>query len=87
MCGLLLTTLQQANNIDYISPTEEFLMLMLPFLGEKAAYQEPNIKSLLAQRVQGFFYKNKHNSLKLDGYHKGNWAANAYFIWSYSLLL
>lgn len=66
-----LTSLQQANGIQCVTPTEELLFLMMAFLGKQACFLDDDIKTLLSIRVQGFFALNCTVTFQLDEQFEG----------------
>lgn len=67
-----LTSLQQANGIQCLTPTEELLFLMMAFLGKDACFLDDDIKTLLSVRVQSFFDQNITVTFQLDQQFEGN---------------
>lgn len=66
-----LTSLQQANGIQCVTPTEELLFLMMAFLGKEVCFLDDDMKELLSVRVQSFFGHNKTNTFELDQQFEG----------------
>lgn len=66
-----LTSLQQANGIQCVSPTEELLFLMMAFLGKEASFLDDDIKQILSVRVQAFFDQNCTVTFQLDQQFEG----------------
>lgn len=67
-----LTSLQQANGIQCVTPTEELLFLMMAFLGKEACFLDDDIKQLLCVRVQAFFDQNSTVTFQLNQQFEGN---------------
>lgn len=66
-----LTSVQQANGIQCVTPTEELLFLMMAFLGKEVCFLDDDIKQLLSVRVQTFFDQNKNLTFQLDQQFEG----------------
>ncbi|KAG4070611.1 hypothetical protein HA402_013531 [Bradysia odoriphaga] len=61
-----LTTLQKRNSLNFITPTEELMFLMISFMGPTTAFLEPDISQLLGDCIQQFFKDNKDTTFTFD---------------------
>lgn len=61
-----LTTLQKRNALNFVSPTEELMFLMISFMGPTTAFLEPDVSGLLGECIQQFFKVNKDTTFTLD---------------------
>lgn len=71
---LTFTSLQKINDLEYLSPTEELIFLMISHLGPASTFLEPDINAMLAERVRVFFIGNPKTIFKLDEPHNGNYS-------------
>lgn len=68
---LTFTSLQKINDLEYLSPTEELIFLMISHLGPAATFLETDINAMLCERVRVFFIGNQKTIFKLDEPHNG----------------
>lgn len=67
----MFTSLQKINDLEYLSPTEELIFLMICFLGPAATFLEADINAMLCERVRVFFNGNQKTIFKLNEPHNG----------------
>lgn len=63
---LRLTKLQKRNSLDFITPTEELMFLMVSFMGPGTTFLEPDVCELLGNCIQQFFNDNKDTTFTFD---------------------
>lgn len=66
------TNLQKRNFLNFITPTEELMFLMISFMGPETTFLEPDINELLAYCVQAFFKIHNDTSFSFDEKFEGN---------------
>lgn len=63
---LRFTNLQKRNFLNFITPTEELMFLMISFMGPETTFLEPDINELLAYCVHAFFKAQNDTSFSFD---------------------
>lgn len=60
------TALQKRNSLNFVTPTEELMFLMIAFMGPETTFLEPDICALLTDAVQQFFKENASTTFRFD---------------------
>lgn len=61
-----LTTLQKRNSLNFVTPTEELMFLMISFMGPTTTFLEPDIGELLGKCIEQFFKDNNDTTFTFD---------------------
>lgn len=68
---LKFTNLQKRNLLNFLTPTEELMFLMISFMGPETTFLEPDICQLLADYVQEFFKTHQDTCFSFDEMFEG----------------